>query len=70
MFAGTVVFFALLLLDALVAFIRAAFVNSHHAKLRSMMENDTKRAALTIRVAEDARRLLFTFGDRRCLGRV
>jgi putative hemolysin len=70
MFAGTVVFSALLLLDGLIAFIQAAFVNSHHAKLRSMMENDTKRAALTIRVAEDARRLLFTFGTSLSISRL
>ncbi len=62
MLSGTFVFVGLLLLDALIAFIRAAFVNSHHAKLRAMMEDGTKRAAMAIRVAEDARRLLLTFG--------
>ena len=62
MLSGTIVSVALLLLNALIAFIRSAFVNSHHAKLRAMIESGEKRAKLTVRVAEDARRLLLTFG--------
>lgn len=62
MLSGTFVFIALLLLDGLIAFIRAAYINSHHAKLKAMMESGVKRATLTVRVAEDAKRLILTFG--------
>lgn len=61
MLVGTLVFVALFLFEALVALVRASFVNSHHAKLRALMENGVRRAALAVRVAEEARRLILTF---------
>ncbi|MEJ2549810.1 MAG: hemolysin family protein [Anaerolineales bacterium] len=61
MLVGTLVFVALLLSEALIALVRASFVNSHHAKLRALVENGVRRAALAVRVAEEARRLILTF---------
>jgi len=50
----------MLLIDMLLALSRAAYVNSHPAKLRGMQENGVGRAELAVQVSENTRRLILS----------
>jgi CBS domain containing-hemolysin-like protein len=57
---GSVAIGALLLVEAFLALARAAFVNSHPAKLKSLQEEAVSRAELAVRIATDASRLILS----------
>ncbi len=60
MSVGIILFVSMLLIDMLLALSRAAYVNSHPAKLRGMQENGVGRAELAVQVSENTRRLILS----------
>jgi putative hemolysin len=70
MSAGIILFVCMLLIDIILALSRAAYVNSHPAKLRGMQENGFERAELAVRVSENARRLILSLRSAQTVARL
>jgi putative hemolysin len=67
---GTILLLGGLLLEMLLAATRAAFVNSHPARLKAMQEEGLSGAGLMVRVASDASRLILSLRAALSIGRL
>jgi CBS domain containing-hemolysin-like protein len=69
-FWGSVGIGALLFVEAFLALARAAFINSHPAKLRILQDETVRRAELAIRIATEASRLILSLRAALTLSRL
>jgi CBS domain containing-hemolysin-like protein len=67
---GSVAIIALLFVEAFLALARAAFVNSHPAKLKSLYEEAERRVELAVRIASEASRLILSLRAALTLSRL